>query len=71
MIGAVRTTITAYQCDTCTTLESVLLDLISEAVVVLDVTMWGGGVVYVPLCIQMTEQSELKSMHVNMVHVQL
>ena len=43
---AVRTTITAYQCGcgTCTTLESVQSDLISKAVVLLDVTLCEGGI---------------------------
>ena len=31
----------------------------------------GGGLVYRPLCIQMIEQSEVQSLHINVVHVPL
>ena len=41
---AVRTTITAYQCGTCTTLEAVQLDNISKAVALIVVTLCGGGI---------------------------
>ena len=41
---AVRNTITAYQCGTCTTLESVQSDKISKAVILSDVTLCGGGI---------------------------
>ena len=41
---AVRTTITAYQCGTCTTLESVLSDKHSKVAILLDVTLCGGGI---------------------------
>ena len=54
--GATRCRITAYQSGTCATLESVQLNLISEAAILSDVSE---QVVYLPLCIQMIEQPGL------------
>ena len=68
---AVRATITAYQSGTCTTLDrfsSVRLNFLSSNPVRHNFVR---GVVYVPLCIQMIEQSELQSLHINVVHVPL
>ena len=39
-VRVVRSTITAYQCGTCTTLGSV--QLVSKAVILSDVTLYGG-----------------------------